>query len=320
MLSVVIPAYNAEKTIGTLLTALKGQDGEDFETIVVDDGSHDRTVEIAKRFKVKVFANRHKGPAWQRNFGARMAKGDTIVFTDADCIPPKRWLREMTAPLKEKGVVGVSGTYRTLNPENMISRFEGYEIERRHRHMAEKKYTDFIGTAFAAYRRNVFLKAGGFDTSFPMASGEDTELSFRLARMGYKMVFNPNAWVFHPHTPTLRAYVKQKFWRAYWRVPLYKRHPKKVAGDSYTGLEIPLSAASMAVFVLSAFFALFSPAAFAFVITSLLFLYAINLKLFIFLARNEVAMVMLALLMLPLRTLIWMGGFVAGTLYPARQP
>ena len=319
MLSVVIPAYNAEKTIGRLLIALREQELGNFETIVVDDGSDDKTVEIAKRFKVKVFANRHKGPAWQRNFGAKKAKGDTVVFTDADCVPPKRWLGEMTAPLKEKGVVGVGGTYRTLNPENIISRFEGYEIERRHRHMAERKYTDFIGTAYAAYRRNVFLRAGGFDTSFPMASGEDTELSFRLARMGYKMVFNPKAWIWHPHTPTLRAYVRQKFWRAYWRVLLYRRHPKKMGGDSYTGLEVPLSAASMTMFVLSALFALFNPAAFVFVITSLLFLYAINFRLFVFLAKNEVAMAMLALLMLPLRTLIWMGGFMAGTLYPARR-
>lgn len=318
MLSVVVPAYNAEKTIGRLLTALKDQNQKNVETIVVDDGSHDRTVEVAKSFNVRVFPNRHKGPAWQRNFGARAARGDVIVFTDADCVPPKQWLGEMVAPLKDKGVVGVSGAYRTLNPEKLVSRFEGYEIESRHERMAKKKYTDFIGTYSAAYRKDTFLGAGGFDTSFPMASGEDTELSFRLAGMGHKMVFNPKAWVWHPHTSTFRSYVKQKFWRAYWRVLLYKRHPKKAYGDSYTGLEIPLSAASMMFFILSALFVPLNPLMLISVLGALLALYAVNIRLIKFLSRKGAGMALLALFMLPLRTVIWMAGFSAGTISSLR--
>ncbi len=319
MLSVIVPAYNEEERLGRLLEALQNQETGDFEVIVVDDGSGDRTLEVARNSKARVFSNPHKGPAWQRNFGAKQAKGEIIVFTDADCVPPRQWLGEMVAPFRNREIAGVSGTYRTLNSGSALARFEGYEIENRHRRMAARRYIDFVSTFSAAYRRDAFLKAGGFDASFPTSSGEDTELSFRLSEMGYKMVLNPAAWVWHPHVSALGPYVRQKFGRAYWRVLLYRKHPEKVAGDSYTGLEVPLSAAAMALFVLSPLFAVIGPLAVSVpALAALLALYAVNWRLLLFLAGKGAGMVALALFLLPLRTLVWMTGFAAGLLASLR--
>ncbi|MFH8119628.1 MAG: glycosyltransferase [Candidatus Aenigmatarchaeota archaeon] len=241
MISIVIPAYNAEKTIANTIKALLKQNypKKDYEIIVVDDGSTDNTVNVVKKFKkVRLIKQKHKGPAAARNLGAKKAKGSIILFTDSDCVPGKNWIKFMIEPFKNKEIVGVSGTYRTLNKESSIARFIGYEIERNHEVMKKKKYIDFIGSYSAAYRKNIFLKFGGFDENFPIASGEDPELSFRISKAGYKMVFQPKAYVYHKHPDTLWKFLKQQFWRGYWRVLLYKKHSDKMFRHDYTPLTL----------------------------------------------------------------------------------
>ena len=232
--SVVVPAYNAEKTVVKCLKALKRQTYKPTEIIIVDDGSSDGTASVAGKIRgIRVVRQKHRGPAAARNTGAKQARGNIIVFTDADCEPSPGWLHEMLKPFSDKSVTGVQGAYRTRQ-KSILARFAQCEIEERYSRMRKRRYIDFIGTYSAAYRRRIFLDAGGFDETFSSASGEDTELSFRLAKQGKKLVFNPAAVVYHMHPDTLGKYLRQKFWRAYWRVRLYKKHPKKVVNESYT--------------------------------------------------------------------------------------
>lgn len=237
MISIIIPTYNAEKTIAQTSEYLLKQNypKNQYEIIVVDDESTDDTIEIVKKFKkVKIFKQTHKGPASARNLGAKHSKGNIFLFTDQDCIPDKNWIKYMVEPFKNPEIVGVQGTYKTLNKESLIARFAGYEIEQRHERMKKQKYIDFIGTFSAAYRKNIFLKLGGFDTCFKTASGEDPELSFKISKAGYKMVFQPKAIVHHRHPDTLFKFLKQKFLHGYWRIHLYKKHSGKVFRHTYT--------------------------------------------------------------------------------------
>ncbi len=319
--SVIIPCYNAEKTILKTLEALENQSfKKPFEVLICDDGSKDRTLEVVKDFTkkskipVRIFANKHKGPAWQRNFGAKKARGKIIVFTDSDCIPGKNWLKEMIKPIENGKAIGVQGTYRTLNKESVIARFEGYEIEKRHERMKKEKHIDFIGTFSASYVKDVFIKFGGFDTRFKTASGEDPELSYRMAKAGYKLVFNPKAYVYHPHPETPKKYLKQKFYRAYWRVLMYKKHPDKMMKDSYTGLEVPVSTASAGLFL---FFILLSGFSKIFLFLSLVFLITFllaNLGTIIFMGKKERKMYFFAPFLIFLRAVVWISGFIAGML------
>jgi len=234
VISVVVPVYSGEETLGRCLDALLDQDYEgEYEIIVVDDGSTDRTRELVAKYPVKLLEQKHHGPAAARNFGARGAEGEIVVFTDADCVPEKSWLREMLRPLRDENIAGVQGAYKTDQGE-LTARFVQYEIEERYERMGRAEYIDFVGSYSAAYRKDIFLEEGGFDESFPMASGEDPDLSFRLASKGYKMVFNPRAVVMHRHLTTLQGYLKSKFYRAYWRVPLYRKNYGKAVSDSYT--------------------------------------------------------------------------------------
>lgn len=232
--SVIIPAYNAEATIGKCLESMRQQEFRDFEVIVVDDGSTDKTPELVKSFpEAMLLRQNHAGPAVARNNGAEKAKGEIIVFTDSDCVADKNWLGEMIRPFQDAGVAGVQGMYRSRQKE-LVARLIQLEIEQRYEKMLKQKAIDFMGTYSAAYRKSVFLEMKGFDTSFPIASGEDTDLSFRISKAGYKMVFNPKAIIFHTHPTSLKKYLKVKYYRAFWRTRVYKKHSAKMFKDSYT--------------------------------------------------------------------------------------
>ena len=105
--SVVIPAFNAETTIADTVRAVMAQPlpRETFECIVVDDGSQDRTAEIAERagaLVVRLPGN--QGPSAARNAGIERAQGEWIAFTDADCVPSRRWLTAFLAALASEAL------------------------------------------------------------------------------------------------------------------------------------------------------------------------------------------------------------------------
>jgi glycosyltransferase involved in cell wall biosynthesis len=234
--SIVVPAYNAEKTIGECLGALIRQslDAATYEVIVVDDGSRDNTAKIVQTFPVRYLHQPNRGPAAARNNGSREARGEIILFTDSDCVPAKDWVEKMTASFIDADVVAVKGVYRT-NQRSLTARFAQVEFEERFELLKRAPSIDMVDTYSAAYRADVFRQAGGFDESFPVANNEDTELSYKLSRMGRKMVFNPEAVVTHlNHPATLGRYARLKFWRGYWRMVVYRRYPDKMMKDSYT--------------------------------------------------------------------------------------
>jgi len=234
--SVIIPAYNAERFIDKCIGALLNQDyqREDYEVIVVDDGSADGTAALIKTYSVKYIHQKNQGPATARNAGAREAKGEIILFTDSDCVPSRNWIKEMVAPFGNKEVIAVKGAYLTQQ-KSAMARFAQLEFEERFEMLKKVESIDMVDTYSAGYRKEVFLQLGGFDTSFPVANNEDTELSYRMSKCGFKMVFNPNAIVYHlNHPDSITRYARIKFWRGYWRTVVYKKFPEKAVKDTYT--------------------------------------------------------------------------------------
>jgi cellulose synthase/poly-beta-1,6-N-acetylglucosamine synthase-like glycosyltransferase len=244
-ISVIVPAYNAEATLGRCLNGLSNQtvSQDHYEVIVVDDGSEDDTRARARCCpEARLYTQAHAGPAAARNHGVRQAHGDILLFTDADCEPTPTWIEQMIAPFtpsatskQREAVVSWSKGAYVSRQRALVARFVQLEYEERYERLARQETIDFIDTYSAAYRREAFQDSGGFDESFPEASVEDQELSFRLAQRGFRMVFVPKARVAHwGHPETVRAYWRRKFKIGFWKVRVLQLHPGKLWRDSHT--------------------------------------------------------------------------------------
>lgn len=320
-LSVIVPVCNAEQTIAECLTALACQTipRAAYEVIVVDDGSTDRTAEIIRQVNVQLIQQPNAGPAAARNYGAQAAHGEILLFTDADCAPAPDWIERMIEPFRDPEIAGSKGVYRTRQKE-LIARFVQLEYEDKYARMLHQDRIDFVDTYSAAYRREIFLANGGFDPLFPTASVEDQEFSFRLARKGYRLVFVPQAIVYHHHNTTLRQYWQRKFGIGYWKALLLRWHPDRVIGDSHTPQVLKAQMGLIALLGLSLLLAPFwAPARWfslsfmvAFAATATPFLYRVT--------RRDPAVVAIAPFLLATRALALGTGLVAGFSQFVRRP
>lgn len=231
--SIIVPAYNAEKTLAQCLEACQRQTYPDVEIIVVDDGSTDNTPSIAQSFGIHCFRQENQGPAAARNRGAGEACGDILAFTDADCVPAVDWVERLVEGFGE-GIVAVGGTYGIVNSGSLLARMIHEEIQIRHEKFGEE--VDFVGSFNMAVLAASFRNVGGFDSRFPAASAEDNDLSYRLQDVGGNLCFQRNAVVAHHHPARLWGYLRTQARHGYWRMKLYAKHPNRARkGDRYAG-------------------------------------------------------------------------------------
>ncbi len=240
--SVIVPVYNGMSTLPDCLDSIDRQDytGE-IEVIVVDDGSTDGSGDYAASRGYRLIRQENLGPGIARNSGAKAAKGDYLVFTDSDCILDNDFISELIKPLINSDIIGSQG-WQYTNQRSLVARFIQYEYSERYDLQASSDYIDWIATYGACYRRDVFLQAGGFNETY---SSEDCELSIRLAKQGYKMVYVPTARCQHRHYEKLHSFIRYKYKRAYWTIWLYKRHPNRLVKDRMT----PFSRKAMMLFL-----------------------------------------------------------------------
>jgi GT2 family glycosyltransferase len=142
-------------------------------------------------------------------------------------------MERMADAFTDPRVVGAKGTYRT-HQKALVARFVQLEYEGKYARMRHRDQIDFVDTYSAAYRRDVFLVNDGFEARFPTSSVEDQEFSFRLARKGYRLVFVPEAVVYHIHDTTTGEYWRRKFGIGHWKALLLRWHPERAVRDSHT--------------------------------------------------------------------------------------
>lgn len=238
--SIVVPAYNASATLARCLAACAAQTYPAHEIFVVDDGSADDTAATARAVPgTIVITQANVGPATARNTGARAATGDLVVFTDADCVPHPDWIEALVNALPADAA-GIGGTYALANPESWLAGCIQAEIAARHARFmdgvppaAVAVPVDFLGSFNVAFRRDIFLEAGGFDPRFRAASAEDNDLSYRLTAAGQSLYFTPAAMVAHYHPERIWPYLRTQARHGFWRVFLYTLHPGRSGGDRY---------------------------------------------------------------------------------------
>jgi lipopolysaccharide/colanic/teichoic acid biosynthesis glycosyltransferase/GT2 family glycosyltransferase len=315
--SVIVPVYNDVDRLERCLTALRAQRyaEDEYEIIVVDDGSIDNPKQAAQAYGARTIIQGQQGPAAARNAGARTAHGEILVFTDSDCAPSRDWLSKMLEPFDDPRVVGVKGIYGT-HQKAFVPRFVQQEYEAKYRRMASLKNIDFIDTYSAAYRRDVFLENGGFDTAFPVPSVEDQEFSFRLARKGYPMVFAPAATVYHIHDWNLREYLQRKFNIGYWKAIMLRRVPEKLLSDSHT---LPAQRLQIAFLLLALAAALASalwPAMGLVALCAIVLFFGVDVPFLYHVARREPRLLIAVPGLLVARAAALGAGLLIGLLFP----
>jgi len=318
--SIIIPARNASRTIARCVQAVLAQKSftRPYEVIVVDDGSDDVTAAIANGFGVRVIRlEEGMGPAAARNAGAAVAKGEILVFTDADCEPESNWLEEMIRPFEDPAVVGVRGAYRS-HQSGWVPRFVQQEYAFKYMLIAGLDSIDFIDTYSAAYQRNVFLENGGFEKAFPVPCVEDQEFSFRLARKGYRMVFAPDAIVYHQHDKNVLEFIKRKFGIGYWKAFMLRWMPERLFQDTHTPATQRAQIGLLGLMLLAMLASLVWPGLWYFVLVLFMVFYFTTLPFMVHLAFQDGVMVLIAPLMILLRAGALGFGLLWGFIFPRK--
>ncbi len=193
-ISIIIPAYNEEKLLGRCLESVLSAevpDGWEKEIIVVNNGSTDRTKEIAQGFQeVKVADELRKGTNRARQAGFFASKGDILVYFDADTVIPCSWLKTAAEIFDNNPkVVGVSGPFQyedISRPEFIVQKAVYgayfYLPNMFLRLLPNRGGTYLIGGNFAV-KRWVMEQINGFDTSITFY-GDDADLTRRVAKLG----------------------------------------------------------------------------------------------------------------------------------------
>lgn len=233
-ISVVVCAYNAEPTIEPCLESLRRLDYPDFEVIIVDDGSRDRTGRIAdavaaadRRFRVIHQPNRGLGIA--RNVGLHAATGEIVAYTDADCIADAGWLAHLARLFVSTDAAAVGGPniaeVGTSRVAACIAAAPGWPTHV----LVDDDVAEHIPGCNMAFRREALLEIGGFDPVYT-AAGDDVDVCWRLEERGRSIRFAGSAFVWHVARRSVRAYLRQQ--RGYGRAEalLFPRHPHRFNG------------------------------------------------------------------------------------------
>jgi len=222
--TVIVPAYNAEKTIKECVHSLLALDypKNRVEFLLVDNGSTDKTHEILNSYpdKICVLNESKKGPAAARNAGLSRARGEVVAFTDADCRVDPKWLRFLVGPLRDERVGAVGGLILSKNPSRPVEKFG--DIIHDHRRAIREFTPPYVISMNWASRLSTLRAAGGFDESF--LRGEDVDLSYRLFRRGFRLAYEPRARVFHGNPGTLPGLFKKGYAHGFYSVKILKVH------------------------------------------------------------------------------------------------
>lgn len=235
LISVVVGARNAEKTIKECIESILRQSHSKFELIVINDNSTDSAKKILKGYeknkKVKIIHLRENhGISKVRNIGIKESRGEFIAFTDSDCRTERNWLKELRQGFYSEEIAGVGGA--NLTPEEdppkakcVSEVLSFYSLAGSHYvfNSKEIKEVKHNPSSNSMYRKKVLLELNGFNER--LSSNEDPELDYRIKKNGYKLLFNPKAVVYHHRRDSFKKFFSQAKWFGKGRMQAIKIHP-----------------------------------------------------------------------------------------------
>ena len=222
LFSVIIPSYNRVDEIVELLQSLGAQtyEHQHFEVLVVDDGSTDQTgdrltqLQDTLSFQIRFFQREHAGPGAARNFGMSQAVGEYFLFIDSDCIADRNWLQAISFAIANEKPDAFGGPDSVLPDFSPMQKAIDYAMTsfmttggmRGH---SRSKLARFYPRSFnMGIHRRIYEKLGGMNN---LRHGQDLELSRRIVASGAKVIYVPDAVVYHKRRTSLRKFFRQIF-------------------------------------------------------------------------------------------------------------
>ncbi len=241
-LSVIVPAFNEEFVIAGTLKSLLAADYENYEIIVVDDGSQDRTGEVVReRFgqneRVQLFTQTNQGKAAALNLGLAHAKGEIIVALDADTMFPPGTIGALARRFADSQVGAVAGNAKVGNRINIVTRWQALEYitsqNMDRRAFASLNCITVVPGAVGAWRHELIDRVGGFSSD---TLAEDQDLTLRIRKLGYKIGYEEDATGWTEAPDRLRLLARQRFRWAYGTLQCMWKHRDALFNRRYGAL------------------------------------------------------------------------------------
>src|SRR5215472_1348023 len=223
--SVVVCSYNAERTMEACLASLETLDYPDYEVIVVNDGSTDRTLEIAERFQYcRIISQPNKGLSVARNVGAEAATGEIVAYTDSDCVADPDWLTYLVGKMEASNLAACGGPNFPPPEDSLVPAAVAVSPGGPTHVLISDEVAEHIAGCNMAFRRDVLLTLGGFDPVY-RAAGDDVDICWRFQDAGHTIGFSPSAIVWHFRRNTVKAYIGQQKGYGKAEALVYAKHP-----------------------------------------------------------------------------------------------
>ena len=220
--SVIVPIYNGEADLPALLDCLQAQTYPNFECLLIDNNSSDRTAELLAEVTDSRLRSLNQSQIQSsyaaRNLGIQNAIGEILAFTDADCRPEPNWLIDLIQPFADSKVGLVAGEIKSLPGASLLEQYADRQETLSQKHTLNHSFCAYGQTANLAIRAEAFQQVGLFRPY--LTTGGDADLCWRiLQETAWQLRFVETAIVRHRHRTTLAELQSQ--WRRYGRSNRY---------------------------------------------------------------------------------------------------
>ena len=220
-ITLYVPCYNAEQHLAACIAGVLAQTLPPAEILIIDDGSKDRTAEVASRYPVKILRyEQNRGLAAARNTAFHNARHDLVAALDADCVPDPAWLERLASHFADGNVVGANGRLEEGVQTSVADRWRKTHMPQ-HWGDAALRNPRFLFGADTVYRKSAVMEAGEYDERC-RTNGEDVDISSRISGRGGVTVYDPAAIVHHQRHDSVSS-ILNTYWR--WRQPALEAIP-----------------------------------------------------------------------------------------------
>jgi glycosyltransferase involved in cell wall biosynthesis len=230
--SVVVCTYNGERTLRDCLEGVSELSYPDFEAIVVDDGSTDRSAAVAAEHNVRVIKTENRGLSSARNTGLLAATGDIVAYLDDDARPDPEWLTYLVGAFEGGSHVAVGGPNIAPPGDGLMAECVAAAPGGPIHVLLSDREAEHIPGCNSAFRKDALEAVGGFDPRFRVA-GDDVDICWRLQERGWSIGFSAAAMVWHHPRDSLREFSRQQ--RGYGKAEalLERKWPARYNGGGH---------------------------------------------------------------------------------------